>query len=224
MRNGDHLSQSLVETATTPMRDNMRLSGHRRGAERPLAAFAASSVIYYACVAALLLATAPRVRAERPDSQLCPLNEYIDDSDQTVQEFFECPGLEDPPDYKVCCDEKCCPLVEIDSVLRVDIRIAMIISLTVIGVCVALGVTLVLCCFISSCPLYDVCMGGWSWRESERPPKDFPASFMGSGYVPSDMHPLTLNGSASSGSGNGKISEKSHKIAPGVSPNDADHV
>ncbi len=36
-----------------------------------------------------------------PDAVLCPLNEYIDDEDQTVREYFECPGPEDPEDFTV---------------------------------------------------------------------------------------------------------------------------
>ncbi|XP_059084463.1 uncharacterized protein LOC131881579 [Tigriopus californicus] len=152
-----------------------------------------------------------------PDTTLCPLNEYIDDSDETVREFFECPGLEDPPDHRLCCEEKCCPLVEIDSVLKVDIRIAMIISLSVICLCVFTGIVIVLCCFISSCPLYDVCLGGWG---SDEAPKNYPP-YLGPGYIPSDMHPLTLNGGS-------KITEKEHTIADGISPiklaTDADHV
>ena len=69
----------------------------------------------------LLLAVTPMclasITSSRPDTVLCPLSEYIDDNDETVREFFECPGLEDPPNHRMCCEEKCCPLV--DSVLQV---------------------------------------------------------------------------------------------------------
>ena len=67
---------------------------------------------------ALLALVAPAPSSpSRPDASLCPLSEYIDDNDETVREFFECPGLEDPPNYRACCDQKCCPVV--DSVLQV---------------------------------------------------------------------------------------------------------
>ena len=28
----------------------------------------------------------------------------------SLQEFFECPGPEDPEDHTICCEQKCCPL------------------------------------------------------------------------------------------------------------------
>ena len=65
----------------------------------------------------LIMFVPPMARASRPDASLCPLSEYIDDNEETVREFFECPGLEDPPNYRACCEEKCCPVV--DSVLQV---------------------------------------------------------------------------------------------------------
>ncbi len=65
----------------------------------------------------LIMFVPPMARASRPDASLCPLFEYIDDNEETVREFFECPGLEDPPNYRACCEEKCCPVV--DSVLQV---------------------------------------------------------------------------------------------------------
>lgn len=100
--------------------------------------------------------------------------------------------------------------------LQVDIKIAMIISLTVICVCVVSGVLIVVCCFVSSCPLYDTCAGSWSRSELRH---QYQHPFIG-GYIPSDMHPLTLNGSK-------EHLEKNHKLADGISPvkiADADHV
>ncbi len=67
-----------------------------------------------------LLLLSPPASSSRPDASLCPLSEYIDDNEETVREFFECPGLEDPPNYRACCEEKCCPVV--DSVLQVRER------------------------------------------------------------------------------------------------------
>ncbi len=64
------------------------------------------------------LATMAMASASRPDATLCPLSEYIDDNEETVREFFECPGMEDPPGHVACCEERCCPMV--DSVLQVS--------------------------------------------------------------------------------------------------------
>ena len=46
---------------------------------------------------------------------------YVDilDLNLKFQEYFECPGPEDPSDHTVCCDQKCCPLRHIDSVMKV---------------------------------------------------------------------------------------------------------
>jgi hypothetical protein len=54
---------------------------------------------------------------------LCPISDslYYDDDKNPVNEYFECPGLEDPPDHNRCCDDKCCPTVTLDSVLQVRI-------------------------------------------------------------------------------------------------------
>lgn len=101
-----------------------------------------------------------------PDAVLCPVSEYIDEDSQTVQEFFECPGPEDPADHTVCCEDKCCQLLHLDSVLQLDIRIAMAISLAVIVVCLVSGIALVICCFAPPCPLYDTCSGTWGKHES----------------------------------------------------------
>jgi hypothetical protein len=48
-------------------------------------------------------------------------------------------------------------------VLRVDIKVAMVISITVISI--TTGITLIICCFWSSCPLYDTCAGGYKRRD-----------------------------------------------------------
>ena len=73
------------------------------------------------------------------------------------QEYFECPGPDDPPDHTICCGQSCCPVRHIDSVLQVklinknnlsfylewfveffsfffqvDIEVAMMISITII--------------------------------------------------------------------------------------------
>lgn len=109
----------------------------------------------------LLAALARPSLSYNPNAVLCALNEYIDDEDETVREFYECPGPDDPPDYTVCCQDKCCQLKHVDSILGVDLKIAMIISLCVIVVCVISGIALIICCFAHPCPLYDTCSGSW---------------------------------------------------------------
>ena len=42
-----------------------------------------------------------------------------------------------------------------------DLKIAMIISLSVIVLCVISGFILIICCFAHPCPLYDTCSGSW---------------------------------------------------------------
>ncbi len=82
-------------------------------------------------------------------------------------------------DHNRCCDDRCCPTVVLDSVLQVDIRVAMVISLTVIAACVVVGVACVVCCFVSSCPLYDACSG--TWEKGQQAVQD-PAYFF-NGYA-----------------------------------------
>lgn len=100
--------------------------------------------------------------AYNPDAVLCPLSEYIDDEGESVKEFYECPGPENPPEYTVCCEEgKCCQMTHVDSILGVDLKIAMIISLCVIVLCVISGLVIIICCFAHPCPFYDTCSGSW---------------------------------------------------------------
>ena len=94
-------------------------------------------------------------------------SEYYDDSDQKVREFYECPSPEDPSDHTRCCEtESCCKLEHIDSVLGLDLKIAMIISLCVIVFCVFTGVVIIICCFAHQCPWYDTCSGSWDKDQS----------------------------------------------------------
>ncbi len=108
--------------------------------------------------------------------------------------------------------------------MQVDIRIAMVISLTVICLCIAIGVAVVVCCFVRSCPLYDACTGGSGRPKFDQYNSPAGGIFGGSGYIPSDMHPLTLNGDS-----NGDIvknDEVNYRFASGVVKvsADADHV
>ena len=45
--------------------------------------------------------------------------------------------------------------------MQVDIKVAMIISLSIILLSVTTAVCLVVCCFKHGCPLYDTCSGGY---------------------------------------------------------------
>ena len=94
-------------------------------------------------------------------------SEYYDDEDQKVREFYECPSPGDPEDHTRCCEtESCCKLEHIDSVLGLDLKKAMIISLCVIIFCVFTGVVIIICCFAHQCPLYDACSGSWDKDQS----------------------------------------------------------
>jgi len=119
----------------------------------------------------LLILAQALVTGASSSASFCPVEgaDYYDQPNhKTIKEFFECPGAEDPEDHTICCEQKCCPLRHIDSVMKVDIRVAMAISLTVIILSVSTGITLIVCCFCSSCPLYDTCAGGYT-RASPRP-------------------------------------------------------
>merc|ERR1719499_1979717 len=100
---------------------------------------------------------------------LCPVRDslYYDDNKNPVNEYFECPGPEDPPDHNRCCEDGCCPTVILDSIMNLDIHVAMAISLTVISACVVTGIIIVICCFVSSCPCYDTLSGGWGKGEPD---------------------------------------------------------
>ena len=45
--------------------------------------------------------------------------------------------------------------------MQVDIKVAMVISLSIILLSVATAVTMIVCCFTHGCPLYDTCSGGY---------------------------------------------------------------
>lgn len=101
-------------------------------------------------------------------TSFCPVegSDYYDKPEgKTIKEYFECPGPDDPLDHTICCEQNCCPVKHIDSVMRVDIRVAMVISITVIVISITTGITLIICCFWSNCPLYDTCAGGYKRRD-----------------------------------------------------------
>ena len=106
---------------------------------------------------------------------------------------------------------------------QVDIRLAMMISLTVIVICVVTGVAIIICCFVSSCPMYDTCSGSWSDKSSagslflgDRTGMKLPG---GGDYMPAaDMHPASLNNGVNywnnvdSTAPNNHIQLKNHKL------------
>jgi len=125
--------------------------------------------------------------SSNPPAAFCPVAgaEYYDkENDETIQEYFECPGPDDPPNFTRCCDEKCCTLRHIDSVMGLDLPIAIALSVSVIIICIVLGITIIVCCFWSPCPMYDTCGGGYKRREGAVP--------FGMDYA--DTDPLTGNG------------------------------
>jgi len=98
-------------------------------------------------------------------ANFCPVegSDYFEkDEGNMIKEYFECPGPDDPPDHTICCGQSCCPVRHIDSVLQVDIQVAMVISITIILISLVTAVTLVICCFKHGCPLYDTCSGGYT--------------------------------------------------------------
>jgi len=120
------------------------------------------------------MATSER-EVPREDMVLCPVRDslYYDDNTNPINEYFECPGPEDPPGHNRCCEDGCCPTVILDSILNVDIHVAMAISLTVICFCVVTGIVIIICCFVSSCPCYDTLSGGWAKGEPVQNPTHF---------------------------------------------------
>ena len=100
----------------------------------------------------------------------------------------------------------------------------MVISLTVIIICVAAGIAIIICCFVSSCPMYDTCSGSWSDTKRGSSAGSF---FMGDqqgvglpgggDYMPAaDMHPENLNNGInwdhSGAVANNHIQLKHHKL------------
>ncbi|CAH0391205.1 unnamed protein product [Bemisia tabaci] len=72
----------------------------------------------------------------------------------------KCPGENDPSTYDTCCWSNstvfCCPAVD-PNAFYINPTWAMIIGLSVIVSCIAIAGLLILCCFWSPCPLFDMC-------------------------------------------------------------------
>jgi len=119
-------------------------------------------------------------------ANFCPVEgtDYMTDGNM-IKEYFECPGADDPLDHTICCGQSCCPVRHIDSVMQVDIKVAMMISLSIILISLATAVSLVVCCFKHGCPLYDTCSG--SYKRTNNIP-------YGSDYDGSDQDLLQGNG------------------------------
>lgn len=79
-----------------------------------------------------------------------------------------CPSDDDPDHYTKCCwnatSVYCCPR-EITPVVQDDNLIVMIIGLTVILTCLSVAVIIVVCCFWSRCPLYDMCRVNYTYGD-----------------------------------------------------------
>jgi len=103
----------------------------------------------------------------KKSAHFCPIGTeyYVEDTNETIQEFIECPGPDDPPHFTLCCPGKCCELEVVDSLLGLDISYTIALSLTVILACLVAGVGIVICCFSSRCPMYDTCAGGYKRRD-----------------------------------------------------------
>ena len=56
------------------------------------------------------------------------------------QEYFECPGHEDPLDYKSCCDGRCCPENDssflISKVLTTSCIVVTVTTIIVLTLCI----------------------------------------------------------------------------------------
>lgn len=79
-----------------------------------------------------------------------------------------CPSDDYPDHYTKCCwnatNVYCCPH-EITPVAQDDNMIVMIIGLTVIFTCLSVAVIIVICCFWSRCPLYDMCRVNYTYGD-----------------------------------------------------------
>ena len=98
----------------------------------------------------------------------------------------------------------------------------MILSLTVIVIYVITDAAVIICCFVSSCPMYDTCSGSWNDKSSagslflgDRNGMKLPG---GGDYMPAaDMHPESLNNGVNywdqpTNGGNNHIQLKNHKL------------
>jgi len=166
-----------------------------------LPATAGTSVLMALFWLSLLALTVFSHTVHGQDKKLCLSDaEYLDEQELPVHQYYVCPQPGDPPDHIKCCDSDggCCADVIVDSVLKVDVRIAMVISLTVIVACVVSGLTVIVCCFCSGCPMYDTCSGSWDQSTTPSAKKNgqaLPWDYTSRGdYMPAaDVHPESLN-------------------------------
>ncbi|XP_023228902.1 uncharacterized protein LOC111629251 [Centruroides sculpturatus] len=72
--------------------------------------------------------------------------------------IYYCPGESDPAHFTECCShgtQMCCPASR--WFYEIDNTIATIIAVSVTLSCVAVTITIIVCCFWSRCPLYTAC-------------------------------------------------------------------
>ena len=67
------------------------------------------------------------------------------------QDYFQCPGPEDPPDHLLCCGADCCLPLSSHSLVRIVLIIIVIMA------SLATFITILTCCLWSRCPLYTTC-------------------------------------------------------------------
>ena len=85
----------------------------------------------------------------------------------------------------------------------------MIISLTVIAICVVSGLTVIICCFCSGCPMYDTCSGSWDHTPKSNQKNGMALPWAGD-YVPAaDVHPESLSNGLTWDDGD---LQKNHKL------------
>ena len=67
------------------------------------------------------------------------------------EDYFQCPGPEDPPDHLLCCGADCCLPLSSHSLVRTVLIIIVIMA------SLATFITILTCCLWSRCPLYTTC-------------------------------------------------------------------
>ncbi|XP_076363015.1 uncharacterized protein LOC143253286 [Tachypleus tridentatus] len=80
------------------------------------------------------------------------------ENEDYLPSLYRCPLSTDPEYYTECCDniEKiCCPLTR--QFYEIENWLAIIIAVSVSLICLTLAAVVVICCFSSHCPLYNIC-------------------------------------------------------------------
>ena len=95
----------------------------------------------------------------------------------------------------------------------------MIISLTVIVICIVSGLAVVVCCFVSGCPMYDTCSGSWDdsggHKAKDASHKNGGAALpwaVGDYVAAADVHPEALNNGLNWPPDGSNGLQKNHKL------------